>query len=333
VSAAPRRRALRWAALAAALLTVAACGGAPAPQPEPEPDPAPVPDSGGLPFASDSPWNLPIPDDPVLDGDSEEIVAALARDGGASALLYDFGVPVYEADADTPRVTVTCTQDWGQCPVEAEEVPIPAGAQAAPGDDGALVVIDRQAGRVYDFWQAREVDSGQWSVSWGTWADYDGWGNAPDEAVDGGATGAGINLLAGVVRLREIRDGEIPHALAFASSLSCADEFRYPATKTDGNVDDGTCVPQGSRLQLDPSIDVRSIPDITPGEIAVAEALQTHGGYVRDVSGSALAVAFEAPAEGEENPYPEVAGFPWDYYDMPHIPWDRLRVLRAWDGG
>jgi hypothetical protein len=311
-------------ALLAALLAVAACGSAP--------EPEPVPDADGLPFASDSPWNLPIPGDPVLDGDSEEIAAALGQDGGATALLYDFGVPIYEATADTPLVAVTCTRDWGECPVEGEEVPIPVDAQSAPGEDGALVVIDRRAGRVYDFWQAQELNSGQWSVSWGTYADYDGYGISEDEGVNGGSTGAGINLLAGVVRLQEIRDGKIPHALSIASRLSCADEFRYPATKTDGDVDEGTCVLQGARLQLDPSIDVRSIPGITSGEVAVAEALQIHGGYVRDVSASTLAVAFEAPQEGEENPYPEAAGFPWDYYDMPNIPWDRLRVLQQWDG-
>src|SRR3712207_7434925 len=46
-----------------------------------------------------------------------------------------FRSPIYEADADTPLVTVTCTQDWGECPVEGEQVPIPAGAQGAPGED------------------------------------------------------------------------------------------------------------------------------------------------------------------------------------------------------
>ncbi len=323
-----RGRGLRTAVLAAVLLAGSACS---TPVQEETPDPQPT-EEGGMVFAEWSPWNTAIPDDPRLAPDSEEVVAALTVSGRATALLYDFGVPVYEAEVDAPRVSVTCRQDWGWCPVEGEEVPIPAGAQPSSGDDGSLVVIDREAGRVWDFWQAREVDSGQWSVSWGTWAELDGDGIGPEEGVNGGATGSGINLLAGVIRLQEIRDGEIPHALAFASALSCPDEYRYPATKTDGDDAVEPCVPQGARLQLDPSIDVRSIPGITPGEIAVAEALQTYGGFVKDSAASRLALAFETPSEDEEDPYQEVAGFPWDYYDMPHIPWDRLRVLQEWDG-
>jgi hypothetical protein len=37
-----------------------------------------------------------------------------------------------------------------------------------------------------------------------------------------------------------------------------------------------------------------------------------------------MAFAFESPI-GEADPYP-AAGFAWDYYDMPHIPWNKLRV-------
>ena len=80
----------------------------------------------------------------------------------------------------------------------------------------------------------------------------------------------------------------------------------------------------------DPSIDVDSIPGITPGEKIVAHALQTYGAYCRDTAGAKLAFSFEDPA-GKPNPYPEL-GFPWDYYDMPHIPWNHLRVLSSWSG-
>lgn len=283
-------------------------------------------------FAPDSPWNSPIPEDPVLDEGSEGMVDALAEESGATALLYEFGVPIYQADADTPEVDVTCTRDWGECPVEAAPVRIPEEARASAGSDGALVVVDLVAGRSYDFWQAEPSGDGNWTVSWGTWASLDGDGMGGKSGGEGGgASGAGINLLAGVVRTEEIREGRIDHALAFASDLSCPDEYRYPATKTDGHATSRPCVPQGARLQLDPSIDVTAIPGITPAEVTVAQALQTHGGYLRDSAESALAVAFERPEDGDTT-Y-EDAGFPWDFYDMPHIPWEDLRVLRQWDGG
>lgn len=284
---------------------------------------------GGVPDASDTrdPWTTPIPESPVLDEDSDGIAAALSEEDGATALVYEYGVPIYEADADTPTVRVTCTEeDWGDCPVEDGPVPIPAEAVANSGSDGAMVVIDREAGRVYDFWQAERISEERWNASWGTYAPL------ADGQVEGGngSTGAGINLLAGVVRTEEIRAGEIRHALAFASDLSCPDVFRYPAVKTDGHASSEPCVPQGARLQLDPSIDVAAIPGITPGEVAVARALQTYGGYVRDSAQTALAVAFEKPEEGDDVYL--AAGFPWDFYDLPHIPWESLRVLQTWDG-
>lgn len=322
-----RRRALAFGpVLLAAAFVVASCtsSGGGAPVTDDAMPPTTPPDTLARPFAPDSPWNTAIPADVALDEESADMVAALTEEGAAYALIHEHGVPVYEADADTPTVSITCmAEDWGPCSVEDHPVPMPAEAEASSGDDGALVVIDRAGGRVYDFWQAEQTSSGEWTASWGTWTELDGDGR-------GGSTGAGINLLAGLVRTSELRVGRIDHALAFASDLACPEVYRYPAMKTDGHATSSPCVPQGVRLQLDPSIDVAAIPDITPGEIAVAEALQTYGGYVRDSAGSALAVAFETPTGGDD-PYQDV-GFPWDYYDMPHIPWDQLRVLSEWDG-
>jgi hypothetical protein len=57
----------------------------------------------------------------------------------------------------------------------------------------------------------------------------------------------------------------------------------------------------------------------------VAHALQTYGAINRDNAGTPLCVQFEAPF-GKADPY-SAAGFRGDYWTMPHIPWDRLRVL------
>jgi hypothetical protein len=289
-------------------------------------------DPTARPFAPDSPWNLAIPDDPRLDDDSDDLVEALIEDGGGHALLYEFGIPVYEADADTPTVTVTCTQNgWGRCPLKGQRVPVPAGAQPSPGSDAAMVVIDRSTGRAYDFWQVQPAGADGWRASWGTWAPLDGDGGGGEVGgSDGGSTGAGINLLAGLIRLSEIDDGAIDHALALVSDKSCPDIYRYPATKTDGHASEPPCIPQGARIQLDPTIDVDRIAGISSAERAVAKALQTYGGYLRDSGGTSLGVAFELPTGGED-PYAAV-GLPWDYYNMPNIPWDRLRVLHSWDG-
>ncbi len=91
-------------------------------------------------------------------------------------------------------------------------------------------------------------------------------------------------------------------------------------------------IPEGYRIQLDPSIDVDAIPGITPGEKVIAKTLQTYGAYVGDQGGARMAFIFEAvPGAISDNPAAvwEDAGFAWDYYDMQNIPWSQLRVLAS----
>lgn len=273
-------------------------------------------------FAEDSPWNSPIPSDAPLDERSDSIKGYLAASEQVVD-LYEFGVPVWEADGATDRYRVKCTKRWGRCPFAGLRVPIPDDASASRGSDGAMVVIDRTRGRAYEFWQARRK-RGRWVASWGDVSPLDGDGRNIE------ATGSGISRLAGVVRLHEIERGQIDHALVFSTENACRDRFRYPANQTDGHSDRSDCIPHGTRIRLDPSVSIETIPGITPGERAMAEALQTYGAYAIDQGGAGMAFIFEAP-NGRSNPYP-AAGFEFDYFQPEHIPWDRLQVLAGPSG-
>ena len=275
----------------------------------------------GRPFAATSVWNTPIPSNPAIDRNSAAMVRSVTASNTATANLYEYGEPVFTAVAGTPTARVTCTENWGTCDVEERTMRIPADAKPTTGSDGRMIIVDLADRVACDFWQARRTGTGQWTTSWATCAPLDGSGSGPH----GGATGAGLNALTGVVRTFEMRNGHIPHTLSVATNNSCAGAFRAPAVKSDGESGRADCVPEGARLQLDPSIDVDAIPGITPGERAVARALQTYGAINRDNCGSNLCVQFEAPF-GEADPYPG-AGFKGDYWTMPHIPWARLRVI------
>ncbi|MGY1846858.1 MULTISPECIES: malectin domain-containing carbohydrate-binding protein [unclassified Blastococcus] len=278
--------------------------------------------TSGRPFSASSAYNTPIPANPSLDPGSAAMIRSVTASNRATANLYAYGDPVFTADAGSPTATVDCTENWGSCDLEGRPIRIPADAQPTSGSDGRMIIVDIAAGTSCDFWQARKAGPGQWTVGWGTCAPLTGDGRGPN----GGATGGGINTLAGVVRTFEMRNLNIPHAISIATNNSCAGVFRAPATKTDGQSSRSDCIPEGARLQLDPSIDVDAIPGITPGERAVAKALQTYGAINRDNCGANICVAFEAPI-GEADPYPAV-GFTGDYYSMPHIPWNRMRVVR-----
>lgn len=276
-------------------------------------------------FSSTSPWNLPIQANPALDPNSAAIASYLGSEMKAYADLYEYGAPVWEASASDPLNSVACTEPWGTCGLAQQPIPMPAETASAAGGDGSMVVIDWSSGYGYDFWRASRTSATSWTAAWGTRFSLDGNGTG------GGATGAGVPLLAGLPRLWEIEQGEIEHALAFVSDDTCASVYRYPASKTDGKSSSSDCIPEGARIQLDPSIDVDAIPGITPGEKIVAHALQRYGAYCKDSGGARLAFGFEDPID-KPNPYPSL-GFGWDYYDMPHIPWNRLRVLASWNGG
>lgn len=293
------------------------------------PGSSPVPEgatgSAERPFNADSPFNVPVAAGAALDPDTAAMVARISRAGLGHANLVEFGIPIYAAAADTPRRMVRCTiTEWGVCPLEQGSPRlIPDDAVPDAGRDGAMVVVDRAAGTADEYFQAAPTDAG-WTTGWGeiTSLTGSGWG--------GGTTGAGASRLGGVIRVAEIRAGEIPHALVLESDTACARSFRAPALKTDGESDRADCIPEGARLQLDPTIDVAAIPDITPGEVAVARALQSYGGYLIDRADTSLAIAFEVAPDASPSSPGEVytqAGLAWDYYGMPHIPWDRLRVL------
>ncbi len=294
--------------------------------------------TSGRPFASWSVWNSAIRSNPTLDANTSGIVSLLSSNviNQATANMYDLGVPIYFVDASTPLVSVTCTNSpaWGVCPFT--QVRIPVNARPQPGVDGALVIVDTTNQKSYEFWQAQKINDTQWQTSWGGVAD-DVVNGAGDKTSSGSSVAAGTPRLAGVILEREIAAGVIPHALVFASKYACqSPSFRFPATKTDGPSADSNCIPEGARVQLDPSINVDALPGITAGEKAVAKALQTYGAYCIDKSDINMAFSFELPASA--TPTTKIssayldAGLGWDYFGMNAIPWNKLRVLSNWDG-
>ncbi len=269
-------------------------------------------------FAAGSPFNTTVPAHPEVASDSARLVRLLVGNGSPVANLYTFGTPVFEAGADTPRRTVRCTDDTLPCDLARASVPFPANAKPASGADGAMVIVDLAARTSYEFYRAARQPDGNWTAASTSRVNLDGDGRH-------GQTGAGISLLAGLIRTSDIESGEINHAVEFASSYTCRDTFVYPAVKTDGVRSAPDCLPMGTRLQLDPAIDVDSLPGLSRAERAIARALQRYGGYIRNSAGTALALGFESPS-GESDPYP-AAGLEYDYNELSGIPWSHLRVV------
>lgn len=281
-------------------------------------------------------WD-PIPANPALDPQSAAMVASLASTAGRAqriAAMYDYGVVLLGPNgitAATPRYDVRLKMypAWGNDPFSGT-IPIPTGTPIAPGSDGHMAIADSTTNKVYGLWQVT-YSRGVWGASWGAEVDLYGDGR---EAPPGSSTASGLSRYAGVIRGGEIAAGRIPHALFFSTDMAHPTKFRYPAYKTDGDNSAGVRVPipEGARVQLDPRIDVEAIPGITVGEIIVAKALQEFGAYCGDKGGARMGFIFEFLNTGNPGTTYVNAGLAWDYFDMSHIPWSSMRVLKSWNG-
>jgi hypothetical protein len=271
-----------------------------------------------------------IPPNPILDSGSAGMVEGLAT-GEHIANIGDFGVTLRGPDgitAATPRFPVSFSEtgNWGPDPFGGRLMPIPPGTPIAPGSDGHLAVADPVTNSVYNLWMAKDGGAA-WTAGWGSITPLDGDGRE----LNGSSTGAGIARFAAVVREAELAAGVIPHALFFSTNMAAPEQFRYPATKTDGSNMDGmpNPIPEGARVQLDPSLDVDALPNLTPAERTVAKALQTYGAYCGDNGGARMAFLFEyAP----DKPGYAANGLTGSFASLENIPFDKLRVLASWDG-
>lgn len=284
------------------------------------------------PFAATSPLNRPIGTNPVLDPRNDAMIAGLMSEGSSpTADLYKFGFGIYNADASTPRRAVSCREKWGRCPFAGITVPLTADMVPPKGSDGQIAVIDWSTRIVYEMWQYTWSDADP-SASWGALTSLDGDGLTRPPHGTGRSRGSGFSVLAGVVRTHEIQRGEIRHALEFSTNKCQRGVFREPAFTTDGKVDSPDAIPEGARLQLDPSLNVDAIPGITTGEKIVARALQIYGAYNVDCGGDPMAIGFELPHPEDAHTYRAV-GLTHDYFKLSHIPFRKLRVLASWDSG
>ncbi len=253
-------------------------------------------------FSADSPWNTPIPENPVIDPASplliQRFVQEYAKIDGFQISVDTWSDTVFWADADTPRYDVPLTAEWPT--VDAHtflQVPIPDGAVPDPEDDGHMTIVHEASGFMYEFWQAKKID-GAWIASWGNRIPIGGSGFYPGAL---SCRGAGVAILAGMIWPEELDAGEIHHALAFSYTFNRSGGPVAPATESDGLIDDPAALPEGARLQLDPTLDLDAL-ELTPWEMAIARAMQDYGMINIDRSGS-IELEVINPLSFEQDPY------------------------------
>jgi hypothetical protein len=296
-------------------------------------------------YSSSSPFNQPIPRHPAVSPDSEDMVQGLLtaeQEKGFVLTVGKWTVPAYFAGATTPRAAVElgdAPPQWGvpfgyqglppgwsdslsrRVPGLMKEVPIPRDARPDPSLDAHLTVIDREENCEYDLYGAHRSADG-WHAVWANSTRLDGSGVYPFGM---GTKASGFAGVAGLVWPSELSAGRIDHALFFGYPFTKSGGPVSPATSSDGRSSLPGAMPEGTRVQLDPSLDLNTL-HLRPYQRTIARALQTYGMILGDTGG-----AFALYAVGRQgfkgNPYQKTlprASFP----DLSAIPADRFRVLQ-----
>jgi hypothetical protein len=248
------------------------------------------------PFNDTSPWNTPIGPNPDLDPSSQALIDDLASSTTSwnylDINLAGFSIPVYYVDSNS---TPTYMVDTGLVGHGFDKpVPIPNGAMPDPQSDRHLSIVDKTKGIEWGMWDTVHHANNTWSAGVAATADLTGSGVRPPitnanpwtEAV--GARAGGFALIAGLIRVEEIKAGKIEHALVLAYPHCRSRYFVPPASTAQGTTAEALPnrgIPMGGHVQLDPSINVDALALTATGKI-IAHALQDYGAFVGDFSGA-----------------------------------------------
>jgi hypothetical protein len=262
-------------ALFAAVTLVTAGPGAGAPLPE-----APSCEI----FPADNHWNLRV-DHLPRHPRSGEIISSIGRHEG---LHPDFGsglwqgspigIPYTTVPGDQPRVPVTFRYEDESDP---GPYPIPPDApiEGGPHSDGDrhVVVVDRDACRLYELFAAYPVNGGEkWRA--GSGATWDLSSNSLRPRYWTSADAAGLPILPGLARYDEVAAGRIDHALRFTVERTRR-WFIYPARHFASHLTNRSLPAMGQRLRLKKSFDISGY---RPQAQVVLRALKRYGMIVAD---------------------------------------------------
>lgn len=250
-------------------LAAAALAGAPAAA-------APLPGAPGCPILPPgNVWNTPVDTLPRA-ADSARLIRSIGLGENLHPDFSDrgrYGIPINIVGAATPRTRVRFEYAG-----ESDRVgyPIPARPRIERGADRHILMLDRDACRLYEIFAARRDPSGRWSA--GSGAVFDLRSNALRPAGWTSADAAGLPILPGLARVDEVAGGGIDHALRFTAPRTRR-AYIHPARHAASDSSDPALPPMGLRVRLRASV---PLTGLGPQARAVALALKRYGMILAD---------------------------------------------------
>jgi hypothetical protein len=261
------------------LLALTACAAA-----EPERSSAsamPAPVSGCPVFPADNWWRADVSDLPVHARSADWLArmspsSDLHPDFGPSYGEGPYGIPITVVDGDHRKVRVRFLYAD-----ESDKVRYPLGpdtriegGRSSDGDRHAII-IDKDRCRLYETWATR-VRDGRWRAGSGAVWSLRSNDLRPDGWTSGDA--AGLPILPGLLRWREVRDDTIDHAIRFTTDETSSWHL-WPARHDAGSHSSHAFPPMGARFRLNADFETSGY-----GVYArrVVQAMQTYGLVLAD---------------------------------------------------
>ncbi len=297
-------------------------------------------------FAPTSPWYTSIPAAVTLNSNNANMLQDFLNqkpttlyNGTVNVNTRSYSSPVFIAPANAATVKVSqydCQHKGyldSNLATQWAAVPMPATAKPSNGTDGEMTVYQPSTNTVWEFWKTQKNVDGTWQACWG--------GRMQNASTNPGhftgyygTTATSLPFLAGQITADELKRGEIRHAIGIAlRNATARSYFSWPAQRSDGN---GLgIIPQGTRIRLDPTINVDAL-NLHPMAKIIAKAAQKYGFIVWDTAGSISIRAQNVvsyTAIGQVDPYHSTTtnvglfGSTPDYDVLKYFPWNRLQFL------
>jgi hypothetical protein len=229
-------------------------------------------------FPASNPWNRRVDTLPVAK-DSATLIASIGLDdhlhpdfGSGTWDGAPIGIPYNVVSAGQPKVRVSF--DYAD-ESDRGPYPIPAHPKVEGGSDRHLLVVDRDACRLYELFAARRTASGWHAGSGAIWSLRS---NALRPAGWTSADAAGLPILPGLARYDEVARGHVDHALRFTVERTRR-AYVFPARHFASDATDPSLPPMGLRVRLKASFDTSGFPRQAR---IVLEALKRYGMILAD---------------------------------------------------
>jgi hypothetical protein len=247
------------------------------------------------PFDTASPWNTPISPGAVFSGDHDPNTQDLLA-GHAQIRAGTWSLPVYAATAQDPWVSVHDEENKRDFRAQ-----VPRAARPDAMGDGHLLVVDPAHAFSLEMYRARIQPNGDIVARRAFRVSLMGPGMFLHDGRYPGVRAMDASGLGGLLRVWEIRDGHIRHALTFLLPYARLKHGPvWPSSREDfwGFRDYTGHVPIGALMAIPPNVPIDRL-GLSPSGLALARALQQFGAYCDDSVGTdGLVISAEGASEG-----------------------------------